>query len=197
MPSLPFYCVQDDLPSLMDVIGDDCAFIVCDGDETRWRAVTHFTPADGSTTALWHVPSGPPSIPDKVFLKPGGVPDAMPDRLIEDPWSGWTELRSRTDMIYRPDPALPIFSANEGGIFWLHINFTGKEPNSTCGVSHFGWIGAGFSKRVTSNRWAKLKRQLAKHARKVPLGGYTSGSPARIRAFSHANERLDIADINP
>ncbi len=197
MPSLLFYCVQDDFPSLMKVIGDDCAFIVSDGDETRWRAVSHFTPADGSKTALWHIPSGPPSIPQKVFLKPGGIPDAMPDRPIEDPWSGWTELRSRADMINRPDPTIPIFSGNEGRIFWLHLNFTGKEPGSACGVSSFGWIGARFSTRVTSNRWAKLKRQIGKHAQKVPLGGYTSGSPSQIWAFPHATESLDIADVNP
>lgn len=193
MPWLPFYCAPNDLSSLLGLLGDDIAFIVPDGNR-RWRAAREFIPEEGSRTALWHIPSGPLAQLGKLYMKPGGIPDAEPNAPVEDPWAGWAELRSGAE------PAVPFFGDRDAGVFRLSLQFTGKEPGSKCGVSSFGWTGNRYPDgvpRVTRNRWATLRRHMAKVAQKVPIGGFSTGYPPVMWALPHAVENLDVADVNP
>lgn len=197
MPSIPFYCAPSDLPALLDLFGDDIAFIIADGDR-RWRAVSvagsGHLPCDGTRTALWHVPSGPLPLMGAEIIKPNGLPDVEPTRDILDPWSGWTEARTGAN------PSVPYFGAGHGGVFWLDLAMTGREPGSQCGQSSLGWIGKRYpdgAPQVTVDRWARLRRQIAKATRKAPLGGFRSGKRPTVFTFPHAFETLDIADRNP
>lgn len=193
MPWLPLYCVQDDLPALLHLLGDDFAFIVSDG-AGQWRAIRDYIPGDRSRTALWHIASGPLPLPGSIIEKPNGVPDAEPGGLIDDPWSGWTERRPGMD------PRAPYFGEPCPGVFWLNLHLTPSERGSRCGLSSVEWSGNRYpdgARKVTVNRWAQLKRQISRQALKVPRGGLSSKAPPEVWAFPHAYGDLDAADVNP
>jgi len=202
MPWLPFYCSQNDLPMLLGMLDDDIAFIVPNG-KNRWRAVAKFTPTDRCQTILWHVPSG--SLPS------GGMEKAKPDGYIDDPWTGWEEDRTSSFVLNIPSqpkpgtftPTEPLFGLLHPGVFRLTLRMSAHEPDSTCGISSFEWIGNQYSiigrsaPEITNTRWKKLRRQVAKVAEKIPRGGLTSDAPPEIWAFPNALENLEIADKNP
>ncbi|MGR3796292.1 hypothetical protein [Vannielia sp. SX4] len=194
MPWIPLYLTPADLPALLDLLGDDIAFVVSNG-PGKWRAVASHTPAPRSRTVLWHVPSGP--LPLLGAITPGAIPPVAPDTLIEDPWSGWTENYPGA----MPDE--PYFGPAHFGIIILYLNLQPKDTGSRCGMSSFGWTGnrsgstAIQPSRVTERRWAKLRRQVAKIGTKVPRGGLTSAEPPEIWAFPDAMQDIDVADRNP
>ncbi|MGH1415836.1 MAG: hypothetical protein ACRBB0_20285 [Pelagimonas sp.] len=189
MPWLPFYCYPNDISFLHTLLGDDLVFIV-PGEQRSWSTSKNFVPADGSTTALWHTAAGQLHIDGKNIAEPSDTMEIAADTLIADPSHGPTSSTK---------PVVPYFG-EDSGIFWLDLRFTGREPGSTCGVSSFGWSGDRYpygAPRATKNRWAKLRRNIAKLAQKVPLGGLESGSPAHMWAFPNAAKNAKIADINP
>lgn len=194
MPWIPFYATPQDLPVLMGLLGDDLAVILRDG-ETGWRAsLERPLLEDRSKTAIWHVPSGPLPLMGGLVAKPGGMVDVADAGQVPDPWAGWVES------FQGEDPNRPFFGASDSGIFWLHLRMAASDPDSRCGLSSFGWSGAGYpdgAPRVTVNRWAKLRRQIAKVAQKVPRGGLNSQWPPEIWAFENALRDLDVADMNP
>lgn len=188
MPWLPIYCTQADLSALFLILSDDIAFIVADG-EGRWRAVSEWTPPTESTTALWHVPSGPLPLLRNATDRPDGQ--------ICDPWSGWNEEREGADR------DKPYFGPGHPGVFWLNLRVQGVEAGSVCGLSSIEWIGNHYSvigyqaSESTSKRWSKLRRQVAKVASKVPCGGLVQDRPPEVWAFPFAREKLGKADANP
>ncbi len=209
MPWLPLYCAQTDLPTLLELLGDDIAFIIPDGRD-RWRAFDNHKPLDGSRTLLWHVPSGP--IPSRWEEKEGVYfPRLEPSGDIEDPWSGWQEDRRPSLAKFAPGllnpetgpPTEPIVGLSHPGTFRLNLRIAGRDPNSVCGMSSIEWIGNQYSiigrpaPTVTEKRWKKLRRQVAKVAEKIPRGGLRSNDPPEIWAFPHAMKNIEIADKNP
>lgn len=187
MPSIPMYCTPEDIPDLLEILTENIAFIISEGDG-KWKAVKPFMPADGSRTALWHVPSGP--------LPLLSATDA-PAKEIENPWLGWKEERPGAE------PDAPYFGPGHPGIFWLNLNLSGKEPDSCCGLSSLEWIGNRYSiigdepSEATSKRWAQIKRQLSKVTQKVPLGGRSMDSRPEVYAFPNAFAQVRVGDINP
>ena len=189
MPSLELYCTPDDLAQLLEILGDELAFIIPDGDK-RWRAVATHTPPDQTRTALWHIPSGPLPLLGANYTKPNGIPDVRPKGVISDPFDGWTEQRTGAD------PNIPYFGAGHPGIFWLNLRLSGPEPSVGNGLTTIEWIGNHYASignaapKVTSSRWARLRRQIAKVAQKVPYGGLQSAGRPTIWAFPHALQNL-------
>jgi hypothetical protein len=185
------YLVHEDLPTLIELVGEDIAFIVADG-ERRWRATLDRSRPLRLRTALWHVPSGP--LP---LLR--SSPD-LPVGKVADPWAGWTEERTGADA------TTPYFGTGHPGVFWLNLRIPGSRPGSVCGLSSFEWIGNRYSiigspaPLVTAKRWEKLRRQIKKNAHKVPRGGRSEATPAEIWAFPGAYALLGEAgraDANP
>src|ERR1041385_6904422 len=105
MPWIPMYLYDDDVEILVDWLNNeaDIAFIVPMGKpgwDKKWHAVRQVESLQDGQHMLWHIPSGP-------------LP--MGDRLIEDLWSGWSEGRPGTD------PEVPhIFSFP--GVFDLSLH---------------------------------------------------------------------------
>src|SRR5262245_40850851 len=171
MPWIPMYLVQEDIPNLIELLGEDIAFILGDGDR-RWRATLDRSRELGPRTALWHVPSGSLPLLRSLWHLPAGK--------VGDPWTGWTEERTGAN------ETTPYFGAGHPGVFWLNLRIPGRGPGSVCGMSSFEWIGNHYSVAgnpalpVTVRRWEKLRRQVKKCARKVPRGGTREPSPAEI-----------------
>ena len=185
------YLAQDDAPSLITLLGEDVAFIVRDG-ERRWRATLDHAHPIGTRTALWHVPSGPLPL---LRSSPN-----LPDAEVLNPWAGWTEERTGADA------TTPYFGAGHPGVFWLNLRIQSRQTGYVCGLSSFEWIGNRYSiigspaPVVTAKRWAKLKRQIGRIAKKVPRGGRTERTPPEIWAFASADAQLGAhgrADANP
>ncbi len=184
------YLLQKDVPTLIELLGEDIALIVSDG-ERRWRATLDRSHSLDRRNALWHVASGPlPLLRNSRDL---------PASEVTNPWAGWTEERTGADA------TTPYFGPGHPGVFWLNLSVRGREPGSACGLSSFEWIGNRYSMigspapAVTLKRWERLRRQIAKISRRVPRGGQGVSAPAEIWAFSAAYAQLEIgrADFNP
>jgi hypothetical protein len=206
---IPLYCSTDDVPVLLDILGDDLAFIESIG-ENQWRATRDRPLAPEFRVALWHVPSGALSVDS-------GERKAV-YASVDDPWSGWTERRHPDHRgqtmhfdypetpgdILRPgiDVPPPRFNPTPTGIFWLDLKVAGREADSSCAVSQLSWVGntqamiGNPAPDVTVKRWAKLKRQIAKVAQKVPRGGVGAVGPDEMWAFPAARQ-VARCDINP
>lgn len=171
----------------MEILSEDIAFIISDG-LGRWKAAKSFTPTDGSRTALWVISSGP--LP--LLRKENGSPDIE----VDDPWVGWTEEISGADQ------RVPYFGPGHPGIFWLSLNFSGREPGSRCGLSSLEWIGNRYSiigsepSETTSQKWKEIKRQISRTANKVALGGRSVIARPEVYAFPDAFSKVDIGDVN-
>lgn len=104
---------------------------------------------------LWHIPSG--KLP---------LIDTSINRFIDDPWSGWTEIRAGANR------GVPYFGAGHVGIISLNIHLA--YNNGAIPISHFGWIGNHYkvigngAEKSTELFWNKLKRMVKKVAVQIP-----------------------------
>lgn len=203
MACLYFYCVERDVPVLLQTFGTELAFILPDG-PNRWRAVKDHVPIDGSHLLLWHVPSGPFPSEWLEQPRPGSFPLVVPGPAVADPWAGWDEPPRTLPALggsVIAQPVEPLVSIEHPGMFRLRLNLTGREQNSTCGRSTLEWIGNHYASigraapEVTVKFWARLRREIAKIATKVPEGGLQRTSRRQVWAFPTALENLDVADI--
>lgn len=199
-PNLFLYCFDADLPLLYELLGDDLAFIVPDG-ERRWRATADRPRQRHFRLDLWHVDGGP------LQVVSGDRKVLMAE--VEDPWSGWHQCRhpdhgpplpltERRTSDWRDDPE-PLGFATEGllymatqNLFSLSVRVPGKEAGSTCGISNLSWIGnrhasiGSNAPDVTVRRWNRLKRDIGKCAVKVPPGGPSGTGKPEFWAFPNA-----------
>jgi hypothetical protein len=180
MPWIPLYADEEDFRVVLDHLNqdEDVAFVLSDGLRC-WRATHTIPQLDGiRRICLWHVPSG-----DLPLLHPH--PSKTVDS-IQDPWSGWTELRTGADS------TCPYFGAGHPGVIWLNHRPKSLRVPDGIGLSSFEWIGNHYSvigspaPEVTERFWARLRRWVKKIGIMVPRSGAVDGTDAEIFTFPSA-----------
>jgi hypothetical protein len=218
MPSLQFFADQDDFKSLLQRLNEDdeVAFIVSAGrarggtdaalsphgfGRRRWKAVHTVDHLYDGYHALWHIPGGP--LPLIEESSPAGdlltVCQHMP--AIPDPWSGWTDARSRDAFappFFGPGAHAHIqlqlwtrhlpyseYEFLELPIIWAHW-LDGREVLVSSG---FQWSGSHYAPAPASTHrwWNRLKRWMASAS--VALGP-DGGTPPTFWAFPSALMKL-------
>ena len=170
---------ENDFGVILAYLSDhpDVAFIVPDG-PGRWRAVKSLDSIPAERIALWHVPSGP--------LPLLAAHHGEPDRLIKDPWRGWTELRPGADR------SAPYFGPGHPGIIWLRHNPAFPWHRHGVGISDFEWIGNYYSiigrpaAPATEQFWKDLRRWIVRSTKR-------RDDPTDARAFPSAMAKVRAA----
>jgi hypothetical protein len=180
MPWLPFYASEEDFDTLRNHVNatDDLAYLVACG-PGQWKAVRSLGSIECGRYGLWHVPSGP--LP---LLHSGSESSSE----VEDPFSGWSELRPGADS------STPYFGAGHPGVFWLNLRAgsTSRHGVPVVGLSSFEWIGNHYriigkaAVPQTEASWKMLRRWVAESTSKVPRGGPTETTSPEIWAFPGA-----------
>ncbi len=186
MAWLPMYLLAEDAVILNDWLNqeEEIAFLVSNR-QKKWIAKKeHNITADIGTQKfgdgydfvipnyaeynLWHIPSG--GLPllnantDGVKLKLDKE-DWEEENKIENPWLGWTEMRTGINS------RVPYFGAGHPGVMHLKINLA-HDPEIR--MSSFGWIGNHYkiigngANELTEKFWGKLKRRCKKIATQIP-----------------------------
>ena len=185
------YATENDLKGILDFLNvdDDIAFIVGNGAKS-WIARETAEFSDHSWYCLWHIPSGPLPLEKEYGTDPG---------VIEDPWSGWTEIRTggRPDRPYFGDPT---------GVIWLSAHVESRQNEGALAMSGFSWIGNYWrplgrsAKPVTEKYWNQLRRHLKKQAQRIPRSGAVDGPKPEIWAMKEALHQIQGGrprDLNP
>lgn len=138
---------------------------------------------------LWHIPSGPlpliESNSEGLKLK-FNEEKCNDDGKINDPWSGWTEIRTGANS------RIPYFGAGHPGVIHLEIK---TSDNGEIPMSNFGWTGNHYkiigngADQSTEKFWNKLKRMIKKVATQIPRSNSTEGRK-EIYAFPNAYEEI-------
>jgi hypothetical protein len=209
MPWIPMYLHREDVKALLDWLNNEqeIAFIVPIGSpehDHAWKAVQEVEALHDGTWSLWHVPGGPLSLPGANF--------GEPDETIEDPWSGWRERNPGAD------PRVPWFGGSVPHIIDLELHERGlgkdgkqvippeERSDEILGMSSLGWIGQRYraigtpAPQATERWWKRLRRWVAKNARRVPRSGPIDGQSPEIYAFPCAFEAIQQGkprDANP
>lgn len=140
----------------------DVAWIVKTGQSGKshhWCAVPEIDQVHPQQYALWHIPSGPLNIPSGDHK--------IPDRLVADPFSGWTQPLDGTQ-------TSPWFGANLPGPYSLQFRPQGREQADSIGRSDFYWALDRFkligkpAPSAAKALWQQLRRFVAKSATKLP-----------------------------
>jgi len=192
MPSVLLYALDADLAALLDRLNADpeIAFIVADG-AGRWRAVDRLDRLPAGHYALWHIPSG--SLP---LLE---VSETEPDRVIDDPFAGWEELRPAAI------PGQPFFGSHPG-VIWLHVGEEATAKPGQVPMTAVGWIGNRYraigkgAAPATERWWRAFQRWIRGRTVWVPRGGLETDSPADVAALPSALAQLRagaMAAMNP
>lgn len=186
MPSLPIYADESDCSAVVDHLNqsEEIAFIVSVG-AGKWAAVPRIERLKPGRYCLWHVPSGPLPLFRGANEPPG---------LIENPFSGWVEVKAGADT------SQPYFGAGHPGIIWLNVRGTDVNHLSglaTIGLTSFEWIGNHYKSIGSSAHpdtekfWKSLGRWVKKNSVKVPRGGLNQSTPAEIWALEGAASQLE------
>jgi hypothetical protein len=179
------YLHETDLDLLLDHLDsdDEIAWLVEDG-PGHWSAKAQHPPLSRPRYALWHVPSGPLPLDRGPDVEKG---------TIENPWEGWQEVRRAGSGV-----RTPYFGPNHAGVYWLNLLMPVFRPTQTdIGMSSFEWSGnrdAIFGKpaaKATELHWRRLRRWVAKNARRVPRFGDINGPRAEIFAFPAALHAME------
>lgn len=178
MGCIYMYVEEPDLDVLLRWLNEDdeVAFIVANGPK-RWVAKKRIDNLNtNSTQALWHIP----------FQWLPLIVDFSTHRMIEDPWSGWEEIRQGAD------PREPYFGPGCAGIIWLDpkLNQT-KIPIST-----FQWIGNyyGGATEETERWWKRLRKRMTRELPKLPR---TDDSSRKPEVFTFPSALKAIEDGKP
>lgn len=207
MAWLPMYLLNKDIDFLNDWLNqeEEIAFLVSNG-HRKWIAQKeHKIKADIGTQIfgdghdfaipnyaeynLWHIPSGKlpllDSNRDGVKLKLGKQ-DWDENGKIENPWLGWTEIRTGANS------RIPYFGAGHPGVIHLEINLPHDQEIR---MSNFGWIGNHYkiigngANELTVKFWSKLKRMAKKVAIQIPRSNDPLGKK-EVFAFPTAYEEI-------
>lgn len=173
---ISFVADEADFQTILAYLTDkpDVAFIVPAG-PGRWRAAERLDRVDVDRIGLWHIPSGPLPL---VAAKPG-----EPERLIDDPWRGWTEEAAGHDR------TCPYFGPGHPGVLWLRYNPHGPGTRHGVGISEFEWIGNYYSlighpaAPVTDQFWKELRRWVVRQTTR-------RDDPTDARAFPSAMAKI-------
>ena len=182
MSWFPLYATEKDFERIFDYLNhdNDIAFIVPNGSKS-WIAKENSTFVDHSWYCLWHIPSGPlPLVAEELGTPPG---------IVEDPWAGWTEIRTggRSDRPYFGDPP---------GVLWLEAHTASRATEGAIAMSGFSWVGNWFrqigrpAKPTTERYWNRMRRNLKKGAHRIPRRGPVDGPDAEIWAMEEAFQQI-------
>lgn len=192
MPWLPLYIDENDASILLEALNADpnVAFIVADG-PGKWVAHGTIHGVEDGRFCLWHVPSGP--LP---LLSPSAETVE-----VEDPWSGWTELRAGANR------TTPYFGAGHPGVIWWNKRTRSRSVAGGIGLSSFEWIGNHYriigspAAPSTEAWWAGLRKFIRKQkAMRVPRSGPVDGDHPVIWALPSALTKIRAGlprDNNP
>jgi hypothetical protein len=192
MAWLPLYMDRDDAGQLLVSLNADpaIAFIVADG-PSKWIARQTLPDISQRRVCLWHVPSGPLPL----------LNAERATRTVDDPWAGWTELRSGAD------PTNPYFGAGHPGIVWWNVQIESRSPTGGIGLSSLEWIGNHYriigsgAESSTELWWAGLRKSVRKQkAKRIPRSGPIDGPRPEIWAFPSALAKITSGiprDNNP
>lgn len=176
MAWIPMYIAEKDLPEISNWLNEDpnIALIVSIG-KGMWQAKENFTISNEGTYCLYHKLAG--SLP--LLAKNNDEEDTV----IENPFEGWTELRSGFD------ESCPYFGPGHTAIFWFNVRL---KSNDRIGMSTFEWIGNHYSSLgnsapdVAKKWWGKLGRWVRKNATKTPRKDTWAKEKPEIYAFQNA-----------
>jgi hypothetical protein len=201
MPSLQFYADSDDFLLIWQRLQADKEIACIFPNEGRkWirrrarRWIVRRIPADmpDGMYILWHIPGGP--LP---LLSPNFDGEAIP---IDDPFSGWTELRPGAD------PRVPFFGSIPQ-IIIFSVQRKSIKAEEGIGQSLFGWIGNRYraigqpAARETERWWRSLGRWFkSKAERKITPWGPLDGPNAGLWVFPSAYRQILLGkhrDVNP
>lgn len=201
MPSLQFYADSDDFLLIWQRLQADpeIACILPHGGRRwiRWRArkwIACRVPQDmpDGRYVLWHIPGGP--LP---LLSPDFEGESTP---IEDPFSGWAELRPGAD------PRVPFFGSIPQ-IITFDVRRRAVEADEGIGQSSFGWIGNRYrsigkpASPETERWWRSLGRWFkSKAERKITPWGPPDAPNAGLWVFPSAYGQILSGrhrDMNP
>ncbi len=189
---LPLYVDETDASLLLECINldPDVAFIVANG-PGQWVARASLDKVEDGRFCIWHVPSGP--LP---MLNSRAKP-----LTVDDPWSGWTELRAGADR------TLPYFGQGHPGVIWWNLRTRSRSADGGLGLSSFEWIGNHYriigspAAPSTEAWWAGLRRLIRKQkAERVPRSGPVDGARPEIWALPSALVKIQRGmhrDNNP
>jgi hypothetical protein len=185
------YVDETDVAGLLSDLNSDeeIAFLVADG-PGKWIARRSLESLGDGTWCLWHLPSGPlPLLPAAGFGV--SLDELRPtESFVEDPWSGWKELRPGADR------DRPYFGAGHPGVVDLDVR-TWSRHEGGIGLSSFGWIGNHYrvlgrgAAKATEAWWTRLRRMPRRSGAKlVTRSGPVDGEYAEVWAFPSALARI-------
>jgi hypothetical protein len=174
MSWIPFYADVVDIAGILAYLNKDdaTAFIVTDGTK-RWRAAARLPSLPDGRYTLWICLAGP--LP---LLRPR----PQTNLIVDDPWSGWDELRTGAN------PKEAYFGSSPTVVAWLHVRTHGRESPGSIGLSSFGWVGNKYSRignpapPAALDWWKKLGRNLKRRAIRIPRCGPLDGPKPEIWA---------------
>ena len=176
MAWIPMYVVEKDLPEISNWLNKDpnIALIESIG-KGMWQAKENFIISSEGRYCLYHKLAG--SLP----LVAENIDDK--DTAIENPFLGWTELRSGSDK------SCPYFGPGHTAIFLFDVKL---NSDNKIGMSSFEWIGNHYSTigesapEVAKKWWGKLGRWIRKETTKIPRNDTWSKDKPEIYAFYNA-----------
>ncbi len=187
MPQIDLCLTEDDLAALGGLLSSsgELAAILPNGPH-QWIASGKFELKSSSVFYLWHIPSG--ALP---LLQLDGK-----QSWIEDPFRGWTELRTGANSY------VPYFGAGWPGVFLLTIHTGNKK---SIGMSGVGWIGNRYSaiglvpNKSTSTFWKKLRNSFKANFAEV-YSANDSKWKSKVYTFPKALQLIKsgtACDLNP
>jgi hypothetical protein len=213
MAWLPMYLLEKDVEFLNDWLNqeEEVAFLISNG-RKKWIAKKeHIIIPDIGTQSigqgndfsmpnfveysLWHILSGPLPL---IEANNGGVKlklkkeDWNEDGKIDNPWLGWTEIRTGANS------RVPYFGAGHPGIISLEINLPFDKGEIR--MSTFGWIGNHYkiigngADPLTEKFWVKLKKMAKKIGTYIPRGNNSNGKKG---VFAFPTAYVEIKNGRP
>jgi hypothetical protein len=137
----------------------------------EWRAVDELDCLPEGDHAIWHKASGAINIPSGSLQ--------VPDAVVTDPYSGWTQVLDRAGS------TKPWFGANPAPIF-LHVRYGGREDPNLIGRSELAWAADHFraigkpAAPEAKRWWQTLRSFVRNHA---TAQEWLPGSKSNIKAY--------------
>lgn len=199
MPNLIVYATRKDSESLRDWLNEsaEVAWIVKIRElekHYQWKAVNAIDTIHQQAYSLWHVESGPLSVPS------GKQRQSV--TVIDDPFHGWEQVLTEANA------TCPWFGDNLPGPYTFVFAEDGIEKPGNLARSEFSWLAdryksIGKPAHPKAKRWwSKLKRYLERSTIQIPWVDTLSNVNTIPRAyvFPDAACQLDagrVRDVNP
>ena len=181
MSWLPVYISKEDLKNVSSWLCDEPNIALIKSVEPgKWQAFNDFSIETSGRYCLYHTECGPlPLISDSMLEEDG---------TIEDPFSGWQELKSGAEK------DIPWFGPGHTAIFWFNVR---QVEGDMIGMSSFEWIGNHYSSidgpapDAAKKWWARLGRWIKKQSKRIQRRGEVFGDNNEIYAMESALQSIN------